>query len=566
MERNFIIFRGLIAGFVFCAIAIATGCKGGEVKQVSKDVVRKKLEVYAPVNVAVPWNLLDKNQTAVLEKLYMSAKEIDKIFLRQVSKRNIEVENILKEKGDKYLLRFFNVNFGPWDRLDGDNAFYGKELKPEGAAFYPEDMTREEFKLWLKNHEEDREEFESGYTVISRDKDGGLTAVPYSRYYGDLLKRAAGYLIEAADLTKNRSLAKFLRLRANAFLSDDYYQSNMAWMDVKDSILDVTIGPYEVYEDRLFNYKTAFEAFICVRDPKESKRLEKLKSYLLKMEENLPIEDKYKNFNRGMSSPVSVVDEIFAAGDTKAGVQTLAFNLPNDERVREAKGCKKVMLRNICRAKFEKILLPIAGEVIDKKQLPLVTFEAYFNHILLHEFTHGLGPGRLVLEDGTETTVGKALRERYSAIEEAKADVGGEYNFYYLIREGVFPEKLERETAVSLLAGFFRSVRFGVEESHGRANMIAFNYFRKKGAYLLDQETGLWSVDFEKITEAVKSLLHELLIIQAHGSYESAGSLIEEYGNMGNDVKQSLLKLAKIPVDIIPGYSIEEKFESVEKE
>jgi len=244
-------------------------------------------------------------------------------------------------------------------------------------------------------------------------------------------------------------------------------------------------------------------------------------------------------------------------------VQTLAFNLPNDERVREAKGCKKVMLRNICHAKFDKILQPIAGELIDKNQLPLVTFEAYFNHILLHEFTHGLGPGRLVLEDGTETTVGKALRERYSAIEEAKADVGGEYNIYYLISEGVFPEKLEKEAAVSFLAGFFRSVRFGVEEAHGRANMIAFNYFREKGAYLLDQETGLWSVDFEKIEDAVKSLLHELLIIQADGSYESAGRLINKYGNMGNDVKRSLAKLEKVPVDIVPIYSIEEEFGSV---
>ncbi|HMA76697.1 MAG TPA: hypothetical protein VKO43_05285 [Candidatus Krumholzibacteriaceae bacterium] len=554
-------YRRLIAGLIFCAVLVLTGCgQGNGEKEMKNKNIEKRLEKYAVVKVDVPWELLGREETAVLEKLYMASEVIDRIFLRQVSERNVELEKVIKEKGDRDLLRFFNLNFGPWDRLDGDNPFFGNKAKPEGAAFYPEDMTREEFNLWLRNHPEDREDFESKYTVIRRDKNGGLKAVPYSVQYGKLLKKAAGYLKQAADLTENSSLEKFLRLRAEAFLSDKYYKSNMAWMDVKNNILDVTIGPYEVYEDKLFNYKAAFEAFLCVRDPKESERLEKLKSYIVKMERNLPIEDEYKNFERGRSSPVSVADEVFAAGDTKAGVQTLAFNLPNDERVREAKGCKKVMLRNICRAKFDKILLPIAGRVISEEQQPLVTFDGYFNHILLHEFTHGLGPGNIVLEDGTETTVAKVLRERYSAIEEAKADVGGEYNFYYLIGENLFPEELEKEAAVTFLAGFFRSVRFGIDESHGRANMIAFNYFREKGAYILDDETGRWKADFEKVKGAVESLLHELLMIQARGSYQAAGNLIDKYGEMGNDVKESLSKLEEIPVDIIPEYSIEDKF------
>jgi len=363
--------------------------------------------------------------------------------------------------------------------------------------------------------------------------------VPYSREYAELLGEAARYLEEAAGMTTNESLASFLKLRAEAFLSDDYFESDMAWMDVKDNVLDVTIGPYEVYEDNLFNYKAAFEAFICVRDPAESEKLDGLKLYLLDMEKNLPIEDRYKNLERGLESPISVVDLIFSAGDTKAGVQTIAFNLPNDERVREAKGSKKVMLRNICRAKFEKILKPIAEQVVSPDLVPHVTFDAYFNHILLHEFSHGLGPGRIVLDDGTETTVNKALRETYSAIEEAKADVAGQHNFYYLIDDGFFPLKMEKETAVTFLAGFFRSVRFGVDAPHGRANMIAFNYFKEKGAYLKDPSTGRWFVDFDKIRSVAKELLREILMLQALGNYEGSKAFIERYGEMGGEVRES---------------------------
>jgi hypothetical protein len=416
-------------------------------------------------------------------------------------------------------------------------------------------MTREEFESWVAAHPGDKESFEGTFTVIRRDGKDGLKAVPYSKEHHALLEKAAKHLRKAAAHTSNESLARFLNTRADAFFTDDYFESDMAWMDVVDNVVDVTIGPYEVYEDNLFNYKAAFEAFVCVRDPEESRKLDGLKAYLMKMEKNLPIEDEFKNLDRGTESPISVVDLV-----SKAGVQTLAFNLPNDERVHDAKGSKKVMLRNMCRAKFEKILMPIAERLVAKEQLPKVTFEAYFNHILLHEFSHGLGPGIIQLNDGTETTAAKALREAHSAIEESKADVVGQHNIYYLIGEGFFPHRLTEETAATYLAGFFRSVRFGIESAHGRANMLAFNFFKEKGAYRQNPDTGAWSVDFDRIRNAVTDFSREVLMLQAKGDYEGAKNFIEKYGRMGDDVKASLAKLEGIPVDIEPRFAIEKEY------
>ncbi|MBN2184414.1 MAG: peptidase [Candidatus Krumholzibacteriota bacterium] len=548
----------VIFGICLAAVTLAGTIQGEEM--VKAKSIEDRMAPYAPVELKVPWELLDEKESVVLEKLYRASKVMDELFLRQVSEGNGELRKKLVAKGDKKTLRFFDLNFGPWDRLAEDEPFIGLKEKPDGVSFYPEDMSREEFENWVAAHPEDAEDFESNFTVIRRTGDGGLKAVPYSSVYREKLEEAAGYMNEAADLTGNATLAKFLRSRAEAFLHDDYFQSDMDWMDIADNLVDITIGPYEVYEDNIFNYKAAFESFLCIRDPEESRKLDGLKGYLGKMERNLPIDDKYKNFSRGSDSPISIVDEVFSAGDTKAGVQTLAFNLPNDERVREAKGCKKVMLRNMCHAKFDKILVPIAERVIAKDQLKYLTFEAYFNHILLHEFSHGLGPGTITLEDGTVTSVNKMLSNTYSAIEEAKADVVGEYNFYYLINEGFYDNRLENETAVSFLAGFFRSVRFGVDEAHGRANMIIFNFMKEKGAYKQDPDTGLWSVDFALAKSAVRALSQEILMIQARGDYDAAKKYIEKYGNMGEDVAASLKKLDQVPVDIIPSFEIEKKY------
>ena len=551
---------------VLMAVCLAVVATGGDIvsaQEGREKTIEQRLAVYAPVKITVPWDLLDKNETAALENLYRAGVVMDELFLRQVWKGNVELRKALNSKDKMKELKFFNINFGPWDRINENEPFIGKILKPDGAEFYPTDMTKQEFEDWIAAHPADREAFEGTFTVIRRgEKPGQLVAIPYSTEHKKLLDEAAGYMRLAADQTASESLAKFLRSRADAFASNDYFQSDMDWMDVRDNLIDVTIGPYEVYEDNLFNYKAAFEAFVCIRDPKESVRLDGLKGYLVKMENNLPIPDEHKNLNRGSESPISVVDVVYTGGDTKAGVQTLAFNLPNDERVQEAKGSKKVMLRNIIHAKFDKILMPIAKHLIADDQLKHVTFDAYYNHILLHEFSHGLGPGRITLADGTETTAQKALKETHSSIEEAKADIVGEYNIYYLIKEGFFGRELEKDVAVTFLAGFFRSVRFGAESAHGRANMVIFNYMRENGAYSYDTGSGKWSVDTEKMHGAVKDLSAKILMIQALGDYEAAKGLLDKYGIMDADVEASLLKLrkARLPVDIVPQFEIQKKY------
>jgi len=547
----------LAATVVVVAFAGTFGCAKKERIAIEPVDVSGTLKKYAPYDIAVPWQLVGEKDKAAIGKLYEASKIMDELFLTQVWARNAELRDELGRRGKPDLLRFFWRNFGPWDRLDSNAPVLVKDPKPAGANFYPPDMTKSEFENWIVNHPQEKESFESNFTVIRRTQDKGLAAVPYAEEYKALLAKASTLLNEAADLVGNESLAKFLRLRAKAFQSNDYYESDMAWMDVVDNVIDITIGPYEVYEDALFNYKAAFEAFLCVRDPEESKKLEGLKGYLGKMERNLPVEEQYKNTSRGMETPLVVVDEIFSGGDTKAGVQTIAFNLPNDERVRQAKGSKKVMLRNICQAKFDKMLVPIAQKTIAPELVPFVTFNAYFNETLLHEFSHGLGPGFIKLPDGTETTVNKTLRETYSGIEEAKADIVGEYNIYYLVDEGFFPEALAKETAVTYLAGFFRAVRFGVDEAHGKAVMAIFNYLKEKGAYVRDPATGLWSVDMKQIRDAVKSLSHEILMIEARGDYDGAKAFIARYGEMGEDVKPLLEGLQGIPVDIEPRFTLE---------
>jgi hypothetical protein len=326
-----------------------------------------------------------------------------------------------------------------------------------------------------------------------------------------------------------------------------------------NSPIEVVIGPYEVYEDAVMGYKASFESFITVVDPVESQKLTTIANYLNAMEKNLPYKEEYKNFERGASSPFKVVQEIYTAGDTRAGIQTIAFNLPNDERVREAKGSKKVLLKNIMEAKFDKILMRIVAKLIAPKQLPDVSFDAYFSHVLLHEVSHGLGPGTLILTNGEKTTVNKMLADTYSTLEEAKADVCGNYNVQFLIDQGVFPEELEQSLYVTYLGGMFRSVRFGIESAHARANMIQFNYLMAKGAFQIDESTQKFSVDQTKVKGVIKDLANLLLTIQAEGNYQAAQNLIKNYGIMTQTMQMALDKLRDIPVDIKPIYEIEEQ-------
>ncbi|HPQ82109.1 MAG TPA: peptidase, partial [bacterium] len=341
----------------------------------------------------------------------------------------------------------------------------------------------------------------------------------YSREYEDLLAKAAGHLRRAAELTDNESLKKFLRSRADAFVSNDYYQSDVDWVRLKDHDIEVVIGPYEVYEDELMGYKGAFEAFITRVDPEESARLQKIGSSIAQLERHLPIADEHKGKGRSLESPIVVVQLIFSAGDSKAGVQTLAFNLPNDERVRNEEGSKKVLLKNVQHAKFEKILLPIAKEVMLPDQVSRVGFEPFFAHTLIHEISHGIGPGEIV-KNGKKTTVNRELKDIYSVLEECKADTLGIYNLAYLIDKGFYREEMKKTMWPTYLAGMFRSVRFGINSAHGGGNAIQFNYILDKGGFVYDGKTGRFGVNEEKLLGAARDLAREILMIQAKGDYK----------------------------------------------
>lgn len=342
-------------------------------------MIEKKAAQFAEVEIKYDDSFLSANEKLAVNKLYQAAKIIDELFLEQVYSKNGDIKAKLsksEDPADKAALNYFNIMFGPFDRLDGNKPFYGTDIKPQGANFYPADMKKDEFENWIKNNPGDEKPFTSEFTIIKREG-SKLVSVPYSEYYKEKLLKVAAYLKEAAELTGNKSLKKFLTTRADALLSNDYYESDMAWMDIKESKIEIVIGPYEVYEDGLFNYKASYECFLTLVDPVESQKLKTFAKYLKEIESNLPIPQQYKNFTRGSESPIVVAQEVFSAGDSKAGVQTLAFNLPNDERVRQAKGSKKVMLKNIHDAKFQKILKPIAELVVDPEQLNYVTFDGF---------------------------------------------------------------------------------------------------------------------------------------------------------------------------------------------
>lgn len=546
----------LIAAIIFVTF-ILFGCSEYNKEKESADL-KKKIDQYSKTELTYDENLLDDNQKVVIEKLYAAGKIIDRIFLDQVYSQNEEIEDLLYQSQnpvDSLVLEYFKINFGPFDRLDHDKPFYGKEKKPAGANFYPEDMTKEEFETFIKENPEKEAEFTSEFTMIRREN-GKLIAIPYTEYYKTQLTEISKLMTEAAEYADNKTLKNYLLTRAKAFQTNDYYESDMAWMDLKDHTIEVIIGPYEVYEDGLLNYKASFETFLTLVDPASTEKLQIFANYLTEMEENLPIPQEHKNFERGSDSPIIVAQEVFSAGDTKAGVQTLAFNLPNDERVRKAKGSKKVMLINVHEAKFEKLLKPISEMVLDESQLQYVTFDAFFNHTLMHEMSHGLGPGYITV-DGKETEVKRELKETYSTMEECKADILGLYNNRFMISKGVYPKEFENEMWITFLGGVFRSIRFGINEAHGGGNAIIYNYLLEKGAYEFNSESKRVKVNFEKAYPALKELANEVLMIQATGNYEGAKSMIAKYAVSSESIKILIDKLSVLPVDIMPEFQIE---------
>lgn len=509
-----------------------------------------------PTPIDYDRSLLDSNERMVVEKLIEAAKVMDQIFWLQVSEKNHEWNRVLASaaatgsQDHAAAYRYFVAMKGPWDRLAEDQPFVpAAGAKPPGAGFYPPDMTKEELERWIAAHPEDAAAFRSLHTVIRRDGDR-LYAVPYSVYYKDLLATAAARMREAAALTKNASLKDYLQKRALAFSTDDYFESDLAWMDL-DGPLEVVIGPYEVYEDNLFNYKAAFEAFITVVDRPESEKLSIYARHLPDMERNLPIPDEHKNPNRGSESPISVVQEIYTAGDARSGVQTAAFNLPNDERVREAKGSKKVLLKNVMQAKFDISGKPIGLRVLAQDQVSLIDFDAYFNYVLFHELTHGLGPGIITTASGERVDTRLLLKEVYSTIEEAKADVAGAWTALYAMDHGWLTGFTKEQFYGTMVGLAFRSMRFGIDSAHGRGNAIQWNWFREKGA-IVSAGDGRFRVDMVKMDEAIRSLAHELLMIEALGDYDRAKRLLDRYGVKNAEIDGVIARLSDIPIDLTP--------------
>ena len=517
--------------------------------------LNKKIRRFAPTVLTANTARLAPNDRQALQKIIAAAKYLDGLYLRQVWSGN---EDLLKRlQADHGMLgparlHYFMINKGPWSQLDNNEPFIqGVPPKPPQANFYPADITKDEFNTWLSTLSPEEKEKATGYFyVIRRDANGKLMAVPYSEEYREFLEPAAKLLREAAALTTNATLKNFLEKRAAAFRSNDYYDSDVAWMEL-DAPIDVTIGPYETYEDELFGYKAAFEAYVTLRDTAETAKLKKFSQYLQELENNLPIDPKYRNPRLGTASPIRVVNEVFSSGEGNSGVQTAAFNLPNDERVVKEKGSKRIMLKNVQDAKFNKILIPISRVVLDAPQQRNLAFDAFFTHILTHELMHGLGPHNITV-NGQPTTVRLQLKDRYSSIEEAKADVTGLWALQYLIDKGVVDRDLQRTLYTTYLASMFRSVRFGITEAHGRGVAMQFNYFTDEGAIQFDERTGKFSVNESKIREAVRKLASELLTIEAEGSYEKAAALLDRFAVIRPPMKGALDKLKNVPVDIEP--------------
>ena len=521
----------------------------------SADALAEDVQKFSPTTLSFDTTLLDARQKKLVRKLVEASDQLDKIFLQQVWAGNPAMSERLASVEGSAPQQFFEIMYGPWNRLDENAPFLDVGAKPAGAGYYPADITKAEFETWIVEHPEDAEAFTSGYTVIRREGNG-LVAVPYSVAYEAELTEAARLMREAAGLADNESLKLFLESRADALLADDYFESEVAWMRLEDNLVDPTMGPYEVYEDELMGIKTAFESFIALRDPVESERLASLEAYLPDLERALPIPDQYKYLDRPFTSPISVVTEIYTAGETRSGIQTIAFNLPNDERVREEEGSKKVMLRNVIDAKFEKILRPIAQTVMAPEQADRLSVDPYFTRVLMHELAHGLGPDYVTGQEGV--TVRSRLQERYSALEEAKADVVGTHSLGVLAEQGVYPPEFLEEVYIDHVADMFRCVRFGVGEAHGKGCLLQFNYLWENGAIVYDIENDVFSVSLERMPEAIAGLANQLLLIQATGDYDGAGALMEKYGQMKPEMVEALERLAVVPVDIKPQYAVKD--------
>jgi hypothetical protein len=519
--------------------------------------LEKMIARFAPTELRADISKLSPGDRQALAKLIQASRVLDDIFLQQLWSGNQAMYAQLRRDTTalgKARLHYFWMEKGPWSSLDDGAAFLPgvPEKKLPGANFYPEDMTRVEFEAWVKTlPEAERKNAEGFFTVIRRDANRKLKTVPYSEEYKADLAKSARLLEEAAGLTGNATLKKFLLARAAAFYSNDYYESDLAWMDL-DAPIDITIGPYETYNDEMFGYKAAFEVYVNLRDEAETAKLRFFGDHLQEVENNLPIDAKYRNPKLGSQAPIRVVNEVFAAGDGEHGVQTAAYNLPNDERVVTQKGSKRVMLKNVQEAKFHSTLEPIAKRVLSAAGQKDLSFDSFFTHILAHELSHGIGPHQIQVAV-RNTSPRQELKELYSAIEEAKADVTGLFMLQHLYDRKLIEggAGAERKLYTTFLASTFRSLRFGLKDAHGKGMAMQVNYLTDKGGFIARPD-GRFEVDFNKIKAAVRDLDHDLLTVEATGDYAGAKRMLDTLGVVRPDMQKALASLSGIPVDIEP--------------
>jgi hypothetical protein len=516
---------------------------------------------FAPVPIVADVSALPAAERQALGKLVEAARVIDALFFRQVWAGNEALLLSLVADGSplgRARLHYFLINKGPWSRLDKNAPFIaGVGEKPPEANFYPAGATKEEVEAWLKGLAPAEAERARGFfTTIRRGPGGELVAVPYSLEYQGELARAAALLREAAALTAQPTLKAFLQKRAEAFVTNDYYASDVAWMEL-DASIEPTIGPYEVYEDEWFNFKAAFEAFVTLRDDAETGKLARFAGELQELEDHLPVDPRLRNPKLGALAPIRVVNVVFSSGDGNRGVQTAAFNLPNDERVVQEKGSKRVMLKNVQEAKFERVLVPISRVALPIEDRKGIAFDAFFTHILMHELMHGLGPHNIEV-GGRQTTVRQELKENYSALEEAKADVSGLWALQYLVDKGALDKSMERTMYTTFLASCFRSIRFGLTEAHGKGIALQLNTLLDAGGFKVRPD-GTFTVDAEKVKDAVAALTRDIMTLQAEGDYAKAKDLLARMAVVRPSVKRLLDRLKTVPVDIEPQFATAEE-------
>lgn len=501
-----------------------------------------RLDIYASVPLTADIDHLNEQQRQMLELLIEASAIMDDLFWQQAYGQR---DAFLADIQNQDVRRFADINYGPWDRLDGDKAFMsGFAEKPLGARFYPEDMSKEEFEAW-------NEPGKRGlYSVVRRNADGQLHLHNYSEEYAEELKAAADLLRQAAELAVDPEFANYLRLRADAFLSDEYQPSDLAWMDMKKNPIELVIGPIETYEDQLYGYRAAFESYVLIKDLAWSERLARFAAYLPDLQRGLPVDEAYKQETPGSDADLNAYDVIYYAGHSNAGSKTIAINLPNDEEVQLQKGTRRLQLKNAMRAKFDKILMPISDVLIDPIQRKHITFDAFFANTMFHEVAHGLGIKNTINDQGT---VRESLKEHASPLEEGKADILGLYMVQQLRAKGEITEGELMDNYVTFLAGIFRSVRFGASSAHGRANMVRFNYFAEQGAFSRDPESGTYRVNVAEFEKAVEGLSNLILTLQGNGDYQGVGDLLNTKGIITEQLQADLNRLADadIPVDIV---------------